>query len=35
MSAQSVVVKPGDRPRGLNVVGEQITVLADAATTGS
>ena len=35
MSAQSVVVTPEDRPRGLNVVGEQITVLADGATTGS
>ena len=35
MSAQLVVVTPKDRPRGLNVVGEQITVLADGATTGS
>jgi quercetin dioxygenase-like cupin family protein len=35
MSAQPVVVTAEDRPRGLNVVGEQITVLADGATTGS
>jgi quercetin dioxygenase-like cupin family protein len=35
MSAQPAIVTPEDRPRGLNVVGEQITVLADAATTGS
>jgi quercetin dioxygenase-like cupin family protein len=35
MSAQPVVVAPKDRPLGLNVVGEQITVLADGATTGS
>ena len=35
MSVQPVVVALEDRPRGLNVVGEQITVLADGATTGS
>jgi quercetin dioxygenase-like cupin family protein len=35
MSAQLVMVTPDDRPRGLNVVGEQITVLADGAATGS
>src|SRR5271170_4354973 len=35
MPAQPVVVTPTDRPRGLNVVGEQITVLADGAATGS
>ena len=35
MSAPPVVVTPEDRPRGLNVVGEQITVLADGAATGS
>ena len=35
MSAQPVVMTPKDRPRGLNVVGEQITVLADGAATGS
>ena len=34
MSAQPVVVTPKDRPRGLNVVGEQITVLADGASDG-
>jgi quercetin dioxygenase-like cupin family protein len=33
--AQPVVVTPTDRPQGLNVVGEQITVLADGAATGS
>jgi quercetin dioxygenase-like cupin family protein len=33
--AQPVVVTPTDRPPGLNVVGEQITVLADGAMTGS
>jgi hypothetical protein len=32
---QPVVVTPEDRPRGLNVAAEQITVLADGATTGS
>jgi quercetin dioxygenase-like cupin family protein len=35
MSTQPVIVTPKDRPRGLNVVGEQITVLADGAVTGS
>jgi quercetin dioxygenase-like cupin family protein len=35
MPTQPVVVTPTDRPQGLNVVGEQITVLADGATTGS
>jgi quercetin dioxygenase-like cupin family protein len=30
-----LVVTPEDRPQALNVVGEQITVLADGATTGS
>jgi quercetin dioxygenase-like cupin family protein len=35
VSAQPAIVTPKDRPRGLNVVGEQITVLADGATTGS
>jgi len=35
VSARPVVVTPKDRPRGLNVVGEQITVLADGAATGS
>jgi hypothetical protein len=35
VSTQPVVVTPEDRPQGLNVVGEQITVLADAAATGS
>ena len=35
MSTQPVIVTPKDRPRGLNVVGEQITVLADGARTGS
>lgn len=30
-----MVVTPEERPHGLNVVGEQITVLADGATTGS
>jgi quercetin dioxygenase-like cupin family protein len=35
VSVQPVVVALEDRPRGLNVVGEQITVLADGATTGS
>jgi quercetin dioxygenase-like cupin family protein len=33
--AQPVVVTPTDRPQGLNVAGEQITVLADGAATGS
>jgi quercetin dioxygenase-like cupin family protein len=35
MSAQPVIVTPEGRPRGLSVVGEQITVLADGAVTGS
>jgi quercetin dioxygenase-like cupin family protein len=35
VSTQSAVVTPKDWPRGLNVVGEQITVLVDGATTGS
>ena len=35
MSTQPVIVTLKDRPRGLNVVGEQITVLADGARTGS
>jgi hypothetical protein len=35
MSRQPVVVTPEDRPQGLNVVGEQITILADGAATGS
>ena len=35
MSTQPVIVTLDDRPRGLNVVGEQITVLADGASTGS
>jgi quercetin dioxygenase-like cupin family protein len=35
VSRQPVVMTPRDRPPGLNVVGEQITVLADGATTGS
>jgi quercetin dioxygenase-like cupin family protein len=30
-----VIVTPKDRPRGLNVLAEEITVLADGATTGS
>ena len=35
MPTQPVVVTPKDRPQALKVVGEQITVLADGATTGS
>ena len=35
MSRQPVIVTPKDRPRGLNVLAEEITVLADGATTGS
>ena len=35
MSRQPGVVTPKDRPQALNVVGEQITVLADSATPGS
>jgi quercetin dioxygenase-like cupin family protein len=35
VSRQPVVMTPENRPPGLNVVGEQITVLADGAATGS
>jgi quercetin dioxygenase-like cupin family protein len=35
MSAQPVVLAPEDRPQPLSLVGEQITVLVDGATTGS
>jgi quercetin dioxygenase-like cupin family protein len=35
VSRQPGVVTPKDRPQALNVVGEQITVLADSAATGS
>jgi hypothetical protein len=35
MSTQPVIVTPQDRPRGLHVAAEQITVLADGAATGS
>jgi len=34
-NSQSLVVAPRDRSPSLNVVGEQITVLASAAQTGS
>lgn len=32
---QPIIVDPDDTPRALNVVGEEITVLASAAQTGS
>jgi quercetin dioxygenase-like cupin family protein len=35
VSRQPVVVTTEDRPRGLAVLAEEITVLADGATTGS
>ena len=35
MTAHPMVVSPADRPETLNVVGEQITVLASGAQTGS
>jgi quercetin dioxygenase-like cupin family protein len=35
VAAQPMVVSPEDRPRSLSVVGEQITVLASGAQTGS
>jgi quercetin dioxygenase-like cupin family protein len=35
MSAKPVIVTAQNRPRALNVVGEQVTVLADGATTGN
>jgi quercetin dioxygenase-like cupin family protein len=34
MQPQPFVVQPSDYPRSLNVVGEQITVLASGAATG-
>ncbi len=34
MSASAFAIGPGDRPRALNVVGEQITVLASNEATG-
>ena len=35
MSAKPVVMTPQDRPRALNVVGEQVTVLVDGSTSGN
>lgn len=35
MAAQPMIVTPADRPQSLAVVGEQITVLASGAQTGS
>jgi len=35
MSAQPLVVAPDNRPQPLYLVGEQITVLVDGATTGN
>jgi quercetin dioxygenase-like cupin family protein len=35
MTVQPLVVAPQDRPKSLSVVGEQVTVLASAAQTGS
>lgn len=35
MSPEPMVVAPEDRPRSLNVVGEQVTVLASGEQTGS
>ncbi|MBA2280920.1 MAG: cupin domain-containing protein [Actinomycetota bacterium] len=35
MSPEPMVVAPADRPRSLNVVGEQVTVLASGEQTGS
>ena len=35
MTAQPLVVSPQDRPKSLSVVGEQITVLASGAQTGT
>lgn len=35
MSAKPVVMTPQDRARPLNVVGEQVTVLVDGATSGN
>ena len=34
MNAQAFVVRPKDYPRPLNIVGEQVTVLASGAATG-
>lgn len=34
MNAQAFVVTPEDYPRPLNIVGEQVTVLASGAATG-
>src|SRR5262245_20231779 len=35
MTAQPMIVAPADRPKSLEVVGEEITVLASGAQTGS
>ena len=35
MSNPAIVMPPEDRPRSLNVLGEQVTVLAAAEQTGS
>jgi len=35
MSAQPLVVTPQERPQPLYLVGEQVTVLVDGATTGN
>jgi quercetin dioxygenase-like cupin family protein len=35
MAVRPMIVSPQDRPRSLNVVGEQITVLASGAQTNS
>jgi quercetin dioxygenase-like cupin family protein len=34
MPNRAIVLSPEDRPRSLNVLGERVTVLADAAQTG-
>jgi hypothetical protein len=35
MSAKPVVMTPDSRPRALNVIAEQVTVLVDGATSGN
>jgi quercetin dioxygenase-like cupin family protein len=35
MSPEPMVIAPEDRPRSLNVVGEQLTILASGEQTGS
>ncbi len=34
MTRELLIVRPGDRPAPLNVIGTSVTVLADSAETG-